>query len=182
MEPDAVAAFIKAFTTATNATRGTAEAARKQVEQEHAAVTAKLNGIYDAIADGLRTPGLLSRIEEMEARQSDLAEQLAAPPPDPVRLHPNLSDLYRRKVAEFAQRLTDLAIRTKVLEIVRGLISRVTVRTEPNGSTTPVLDGALPAMIDAAQPGASDHIDAGSLKLVAGARNRRNLPSPRCYV
>lgn len=168
MEPDAVASFIKAFTNATNATRGTAEAARKQLEQEHAAVAGKLNGIYDAIADGLRTPGLLARIEEMEARQRDLAEQLAAPPPDPVRLHPNLSDLYRRKVAELAQRLTDPAIRTEALEIVRGLISRVTVRTEPAGSTTLVLDGALTAMIDAAQPGASDRIDAGSVKVVAG--------------
>jgi hypothetical protein len=41
-------------------------------QAELARVTKKLKGLYDAIADGLRTPGLKDQLLELEARQSQL--------------------------------------------------------------------------------------------------------------
>jgi hypothetical protein len=67
-----------------------------------------------------------------------------------VRLHPNLSELYRSKVADLAQALSDPSIRTGALEIIRGLIERVTIKHERDGVQIE-LEGALAAMIGLAQ-------------------------------
>ena len=102
-------------------------------------------------------------------------KRLAAPPPSPVRLHPNLSDLYRAKVSDLANALTDPEIRTPALEIIRSLIDRVTVRVSEDYQVCLELDGAVCAMIEAAQPRGLDGIDSSSVKVVAGARNTRFL-------
>jgi hypothetical protein len=81
-----------------NAERDGVEAERAGRRKSMAALTAKLDGLYDAIADGLRTPGLLARIESLESERAALESALAQPAPSPVRLHPNLSELYREKV------------------------------------------------------------------------------------
>lgn len=67
-------------------------------------------------------------------------------------MHPNLSELYRRKVAALAATLADPEIRTPALEIIRGLIEVVTVYVAPAGITLE-LDGALAAIIGLAQVG-----------------------------
>ncbi|OBY28273.1 hypothetical protein A9D60_24980 [Leisingera sp. JC1] len=127
MQPDAVAAFVKAFTMAANTEADSQEAARARLKSERATASHKLDGLYDAIAEGLRTPGLLVRLEELEARLSELDFELAAPAPEPVRFNPNLSELYRKKVAELSATLADPEVRTEALETVRGLIERVVV-------------------------------------------------------
>ncbi|WP_226689384.1 recombinase family protein [Ruegeria arenilitoris] len=150
MQPDAVAAFIKSFSEAANAEAGTAEVARTRLQSERVKAARKLNGFYDTIAEGIRTPGLQARLEDLEAQIADLDAKLSEPAPPPVRLHPNLSELYRSKVADLAQALSDPSIRTGALEIIRGLIERVTVQHERDGVQIE-LEGALAAMIGLAQ-------------------------------
>ncbi len=108
------------------------------------------------------------RLEEMEARLSALDAELAAPALSPVRLHPNLSALYRRKVEDLAATLSDPEIRPAALEAARALIERVEVR-EGDGAVVLALDGALSAMLDLAQPGAARVVDGSSVEVVAGA-------------
>ena len=105
---------------------------------------------------------------------SALDETLSAPPPPPVRLHPNLSELYRRKVTELAATLSHPKIRTPALEIVRCLIERVTVRIDGTQALLD-LEGALSATIETAQPGGLNGVELSSVKVVAGARRRRVL-------
>jgi site-specific DNA recombinase len=150
MQPEAVAQFIKAFGEETNARNGLATADRSRMQADRTMVSRKLDGFYDAIADGLRTPGLKSKLEELEAKLVQIDEKLSAPAPSPVRLHPNLSDLYRRKVTELAVTLADPEIRTQALETIRGLIETVTVHMSPGGIKLE-LEGALSAMIGLAQ-------------------------------
>ncbi len=45
--------------------------------------------------------------------------------PSPVRLHPNLAELYRKKIADLRLAVTDPATRSEALEILRGLVERV---------------------------------------------------------
>jgi hypothetical protein len=52
---------------------------------------------------------------------------------------------------------------------------QVTVHVAPSGGVTLDVEGALTALIEAAQPGALVDIDHGSVKLVAGACNSRFL-------
>ncbi len=167
MQPDAVAEFIAAYGQELNARRGTETADRSRLQSERARIARKLDGLYDAVGDGLRTAGLKERLEEMEGRLAELDAALATPPPSPVRLHPNIAETYRRKVAELSAALEDADIRAPALEAIRGLIERVTVLDDPTGITLD-LEGAITAMIDLAQPLARE-VDCSSVKVVAGA-------------
>ena len=168
MQPDAVAEFIAAYGQELNARRGAETADRAQLQSERTQIARKLDGLYDAVAGGLRTAGLKERLEEMEGRLARLDVALATPPPSPVRLHPNIAETYRRKVTELSASLQDPDIRTPALEAIRGLIERITVLDDPAGVTLD-LEGAIIAMIDLAQPSAKGEIDRGSVKVVAGA-------------
>jgi site-specific DNA recombinase len=55
-----------------------------------------------------------------------LAKELAALKQEPVRLHPNLAALYRRKVATLHDLLESDATRTEAVEIIRSLVDQVT--------------------------------------------------------
>ncbi|SEL92852.1 Site-specific DNA recombinase [Roseivivax marinus] len=183
MQPDAVAEFVVAYTEGVNGDRKADEAVRKRKQMALAQTERQLNGLYAAIADGLRTPGLLQQLHDLEARKSDLKIVLEAPAPSPVRLHPKLPELYRAKVAELAESLRDSEIKTQALDILRGLIERIVVRSSGKGeSMTIELEGALTAMLDAAQPGALSDADASSIKVVAGGRNRRSLRVFKCRI
>ena len=167
MRPEAVAAFITAVGRATNAGRAEATAERARFENEQKQITRRLDGLYDAIADGLRTTGLKTKLEEMEARSAVIGAQLAAPPPTAVRLHPQLSELYRKKVEYLSQTLADPEIRPMALETIRGLISAVTIHETADGPRI-TLDGAITALVGLAQPEAEAVINTGSVKVVAG--------------
>jgi DNA invertase Pin-like site-specific DNA recombinase len=174
MRPDAVAAFVAAYAAEVNQQRGDDSADRARLVAERTQVLRKLEGLYDAIADGLRTAGLKERLEALEARMAELDTAVAAPEPTPVRLHPNLAAIYRRKVAELAAALADPEIRPQALETIRGLITRVTVRDSAEGLALE-LEGALTAMIGLAQNaksppggGLDDGLVDRSVKVVAG--------------
>jgi len=100
MAPDLVAEFIDEFHREVNRQRQGAEIDRSAAQSELATVTRKLDGLVDAIADGLRAPDLQRRLDELGARKTELATRLAASAPSPVRLHPNLAELYRQKVSD----------------------------------------------------------------------------------
>ena len=114
---------------------GATEAERGRIERDLRAVDRKLDGMYDALADGLRTPGLLAKIEGLERQKAELEAKLDAPGPSPVRLHPNLADLYRQKVSELSQALSDPTIRDEAIAILRSLIEEVRLGFGQDGWT-----------------------------------------------
>jgi len=168
MQPEAVAQFIKEYANEANAGRASQDAERQRIDNQRGQIARRLDGLYDAIADGLRTPGLKEKLENMEAQAAELDARLSAAAPSRVRLHPNLGEVYRRKVAALAETLNDTAIRTSALENIRSLISSVTIR-EVDGRTTIELEGAITAMIAVAQPETGKDLEGSSVKVVAGA-------------
>jgi len=167
MQPAAVAAFVTSVSREMNAGRAEESAVRSRLEAERTQVTRRLDGLYDAIADGLRTAGLKVKLEEMETRLAEIDVKLDAPAPSPVRLHPQLSEIYRRKVEELSVTLADPDIRQPALETIRGLITSVTVHEEQDGVRID-LEGAITALVGLAQPGAEAVLSGGSVKVVAG--------------
>ena len=94
MQPDLVEEFIRAFHSEVNKQQSVLEHDLAGKKRQLAKLDHRLFGLYDAIADGLRTPGLKAKLEEMEAQKAVLQDEIdAAPPPDP-RLHPNLAELF----------------------------------------------------------------------------------------
>ena len=169
MQPDAVAEFVTAFTRAANAQRREEGIKHDQTRKALQDVERKLAGLYDAIADGLRTAGLLQKLQALEDEKVELERKLEAPAPSAVRFHPKLAELYRRKVTELSEALNDDAIRVPALDLLRSLIDRVVVHHDAGRKgVTLEVEGALSAMIAQAQPGGLGDVDPSSVKLVAG--------------
>ncbi len=64
----------------------------------------------------------MAKLEALEAEKAELETRLVAPTPSPVRLHPNLAELYREKVATLGEALKDPGICIEAIELLRSLI------------------------------------------------------------
>ena len=174
MAPDLVEEFIRAFHEEVNKQRARDEAAHHQINQELRIVSAKLDGLYDAIADDLRTPGLKSKLEELEKHQKELQSKLTEASPPQPRLHPALAKLYREKVENLHAALSDPQARTEAAEILRGLVEQISVKHDKTGVEVELV-GDIVKLIS--RPEGSDFPASfeSSVKVVAGARNCLNL-------
>jgi hypothetical protein len=91
MQPELAAEFLAEFTAEWNRLSAEASAGLTARRRELKAVRRKLAGLVEAIADGLRGPGLQGRLDELEARRVALEAEIAcAGTPVAPRLHPNL--------------------------------------------------------------------------------------------
>ncbi len=150
MEPHAVATFVAEFTAEWNrlsSERGdTVAVRRRELDQ----VERQLNGLIDAIADGLRAPGLQDRLDGLGARREALRAELAAleTRQSAPLLHPNLSEVYRARVARLREGIEAQGDR-EVLEAARALIARVEVHPPAEAGGRPRLEllGELSALL-----------------------------------
>ncbi len=89
------------------------------------------------------------------------------PPPAP-RLHPNLAELYRRKVESLRQLLVDPVTRDEAIELLRSLVDHVAVRATENGFEVDLV-GDITNMLKLPADAESSNIEpyASSVKVVA---------------
>ena len=89
-------------------------------------VTRRLGQIPAAIEQGVITASTKDRLLELESQRDRLAAQLAGVPTAVhMRLHPNLAEVYRRKVAELEVALNAPEDRAEAHTVLRGLIERI---------------------------------------------------------
>ncbi len=183
MAPDLIAEFIDEFHREMNRQRQGAELERSAAQSELATVTRKLDGLVDAIADGLRGPDLQRRLDELGTRRNELGARLDAPAPPPVRLHPNLAVLYRQKVAELHTALANPELQTEALELIRGLIERVELHPAEQGFRIELV-GEIANMItlSAGAESVGSGPNRASVKVVAGTGNQRYLQTLRARI
>jgi hypothetical protein len=103
--------------------------------------------LIEAIADGFRAPGLQTKLDELEQTKARLQSEIEGAPEPSTRLHPNLAELYRKKVAGLQDALVDPATKTEALEILRSLIDRVSVSAGENDFFTIELVGEIANMV-----------------------------------
>ena len=124
MQPEHVAIFVEEFTTEWNRLQAERSAEHAARYRELEAVNRKLDGLIDAIADGLKSPGLQNKLHELEARQATLRAELERTPVSSVpRLHPNLAEIYRERVVRLHEALRNGSDAPAILERVRGLLN-----------------------------------------------------------
>jgi site-specific DNA recombinase len=128
MQPDMVAVFVEEFTAEWNRLAAGSNAEHEIRQRELEKVTRKLEGLIEAIADGLRAPGLQGRLDELSSRRAALQQDIAnlATRSSVPRLHPNLAGTYRARVSTLMSSLESDGSRG-VLEASRALIARVEV-------------------------------------------------------
>jgi site-specific DNA recombinase len=174
MAPELVEEFVRTFQKEINFQHREDEALRDAKRRELSEIKRKLDGLIDAIADGLRAPGLQQRLDELEARRSEIGQSLAAPA-STVRLHPNLAQVYKQHVEQLQQALDHPGIRDEAVQILRGLIEQVSIGPAETGLEIEIA-GEIAKMVELGlganrkQGNLNDRL-ARSVKVVAGARS-----------
>jgi hypothetical protein len=137
----------------------------------------------DFITGGDGDPGSVrDQLRRLEARKREIAADLNAQKGDiEIAIHPNLPELYRRKVVRLQRVLDDEATRPQAVEIIRSLIERIEIQPgKERGHCEVIIVGALAQILAFAQQKttAASTGDSGTFLMVAGACNHRELTLP----
>jgi site-specific DNA recombinase len=151
---------------------GALESQRSELGQ----VTRQTRSIIEAIKAGLFHASMKAEMDALEARKVQLEKELAVAEAPPVRLHPNLAELYRQKIADLRTALNAPDTRDEAAETLRGLIEHIKLTPE-DGALKIELFGELGAILSLAhskKPGLLSETGlVEQVKLVAGARYQR---------
>ena len=172
MHPDFVAEFIREFHAEINRQRRDAELTINFKRRELDETRRKLDGLIEAIADGFRAPGLQAKLDELEQSKARLQSEIDGAPAASPRLHPNLAEIYRKKVASLRDALVDPVAKTEASRdasqphpIASASAPAGTASRLNSSGRSPIWCGSPPARKAwATEPYRS------SVKVVAGAR------------
>jgi hypothetical protein len=124
MAPDLVRLFIAAFHAEAIARSAPPKRARPALRTEIATLERKIARLIAAIEDGLYDADLKSRFADLQARERAVERKFEATAPAlPVHLHPNLAELYRRKVERLHECLNVDGTRAEAAEALRSTAS-----------------------------------------------------------
>jgi site-specific DNA recombinase len=134
LAPEAAAVAMRAYTEELNRRNQARRASAVADRQALAALDKAGKEIVTAIENGRFSQMLMDRLLDIEAKQAILREKLAQadePPPD---MHPNVSELLRRKVERLAEALNHPDDRREAAEALRTVIAGITLRPGPGRS------------------------------------------------
>ena len=137
MDPEVFKSFADAFTAEWNRMQADSSAEQDARVAEPRRVRDRIERLVDAITEGTPASAVKDRLGVLEARRLVLeAEAATATAPAP-RLHPNLAEVYRRKVADLIAALTkdDGA---EARELIRSLVDHVTLHPDGDGQRVEV--------------------------------------------
>jgi DNA invertase Pin-like site-specific DNA recombinase len=103
MDPELFSAFVAEFTATWNRLQAEASAGQGAKRAELERVRGQIERAVDAIVAGTASTSLKQRLEELEERKAALEAELAGAAAPAPRLHPNLAELYRQRVAELSR-------------------------------------------------------------------------------
>ena len=98
MQPELVADFVAEFSAEWNKMAAKAGAAAEGQRRERQGIERQIANLVDAIADGLSSTSLRAKLDGLEARKAELERLMAATPHPVPALHPNLAEVYRKRV------------------------------------------------------------------------------------
>ena len=175
MDPDLFKVFCEEFHREVNRLRmdDNAELIAQKADLEK--VERRIHKIVEMITDDdAPIRALKDELRALEARRTQLeAAKAKAKAPQPL-LHPNLAELYRRKVSQLQAALQYPKDREEAFELIRGLIDQI-VLTPAKGQLEIEIKGQLAAILELcdgarkAKPGTVSGAGlAEQLKMVAG--------------
>ena len=172
---DLVEAFVvefKAEVARLRKQRGTRD---RQLHKDLNKVNTAIKRCLTFITEGDGDPGLVrDELRDLETRKQNLEQMRVAVHEDQtVELHPNVAELYRKKVTELQSLLIDETARSQAMDIVRSMIEHIEVHAgEKPGKPGVILVGALAQILAFTQKNntAASNGSDGRVLMVAGAR------------
>ena len=154
--PEAIAQAMRAFIEESNRLnhqrRATREGDLVRLEKARKAI----GGIVGAIEDGGYTRPLMERLKGLEAEVVGLEAKLAEPVADLPDLHPNMAELYRRKVERLSEALSQPQERDEAAQALRAVIREIILTPGPSrgdaASSKPFSNGLRATEVTGATP------------------------------
>ncbi|WP_348538783.1 zinc ribbon domain-containing protein [Shimia sp. R10_1] len=184
LHPDLIAEFVKAYQEEHNRLTALSSVDEAKTKRDLAQVTQQIDRIIDSITEGMFHESMKEKMDSLEARKAELEANLSnADQSAPVLLHPNLSDVYRSKIANLSEALNDPETKAEATTIIRSLLEEIRLTPGADGMDIELV-GELAGLLELGQTKtASKGFASGrSVSLVAGARNRRYRTLLRCSV
>ena len=127
--------------------RFAAEDSRRQgLRKQLSKINKELEALVAAVKAGILSDTLQAEFEHLERDKRVIEQELATEPPPPIHLHPNLAEIYRKKVENLTEALNAEETRQEAGEIIRGLIDEI--RLVPDGDELRIhLKGELAEML-----------------------------------
>jgi DNA invertase Pin-like site-specific DNA recombinase len=180
LQPEAIAAYIKAYQQALQEDRQRKSKERRTLEKRLAEAERRVTRLTLALADGGKTFGdirelLTNQVAERERGRRALADLDAE---NTLVLMPNLADRYRRSIDQLAQSLTGDEIEVQqAREALRALLDSVVATPAPEGRGVALeVRGQLSRMIGIANDNAAPEGGASCMiSLVAGTCSHFDL-------
>jgi hypothetical protein len=141
--------FCDEFTREMNRLRMEHRAGLSAAEREIDRIEARRKKLIEMVMEGVPPSEVKDELTANAARREDLKAKLAAADAPPPLLHPEMADLYRRKVTTLAHALEQAETRVEATEALRGLIDAI-ILTPADGELRIELKGNLAAMLSAA--------------------------------
>ena len=140
MAPEIAAEAVRAYVEETNRLNHQRRAAGTVDRAELEKVLKAIGGLAEMAMDGRGTRTVADKLLELEAQEDAIRARLAEAPLDKPDIHPNIAEIYRRKVERLSEALNHPAERDAAADAIRGLIERVTLTPGPKRG---VLDATL---------------------------------------
>ena len=144
MAPTAAAEAMRAYAEEINRLNRERRASGEGYRAELAKIGRTLKQMLNVIEEGGYTRGMTERMREMEAREDVLRELLSREPIDIPDIHPNVSEIYRRKVERLSDALRSPQDQAEASIAIRALVEKIELKPGPNrGEIEATLHGDL---------------------------------------
>ena len=151
LAPDLFAEFAQEYQKEWRRLRRERGARRAKIEKEYADTEKRIERLVTAIEEGGDCKTLPGRIRTLEARREELDCEISSDEPETpdIVLHPNLPELYRRKVSDLRDALlTDPETRVEAITILRSLIDKIVLHPgDKRGELAVELRGQMASIV-----------------------------------
>jgi len=167
--------FVEEFKAELGRLRKNRGSLERQTQKELNKVNAAIKRCLNFIMGGDGDPGIVrDELRNLEARKRKLERSLELVHEEQtIEFHPNMAELYRKKVTELQSLLTDEDPRQEAIDIIRSMIQRIEIHEgKERGKSDVILVGALAQILAFTQQtktAASFSGDSGRVLMVAGA-------------
>jgi site-specific DNA recombinase len=130
LAPDAIAGFLAEYHGEQKRLNAINRQRRREAEKRLGGIDRQISNIIDAIAEGVATVSMKSRLQELEREKENLSEELETmtSAQNIVVFHPAMVEAYRKKVAELQSALgNDECERREAANIIRSLVTGIEI-------------------------------------------------------